>query len=165
MLLRLRHILVVCALAALSSVANAVSADPNKPHSHTGLLKKYERVPPSALGLTKLGVGSDDLRKGSPVLKKINLPGGFMRAVSVQDVCAPEKLVWEAINDLPRYPKMVDGVVACDVYSREKKMSGETTTCARYKLKAAGLTITYYMKVASPSRGAHRRDPHRLAWD
>ena len=121
-------------------------ADPSKPHPHTGVLKKYDRVPPSKIGLGNLGVADEELRQGEPVLKKINLPGGWIRSVSVQDVRAPEKVVWQAINDLPRYPKMVDGVVKCDVYSREKKMSGETTVCATYTLKAAGVSLTYYMK-------------------
>jgi len=136
------------ALVASCCVATACArgADPNKPHPHTGVLKKYDAVPPKQIGLGNLGVHSAELRKGEPVLKRINLPGGWIRSVSVQDVHAPEKVVWSAINDLPRYPKMVEGVVACDVYSTEKKLSGETTTCARYKLKAAGVGLTYYMR-------------------
>jgi len=122
------------------------SADPNKPHPHQGILKKYEFLPPSQIGLKNLGVTDEQLRKGEPVLRKIALPGGWQRMVSIQDVCAPEKTVWSAINDLPRYPKMVEGVTACDVYSTEKKMSGEVITCARYTLKAAGFALSYYMK-------------------
>ena len=132
-------------LACCAAVVAGGSADPNKPHPHEGILKKYDLVPPSQIGLKNLGVSDEDLRQGQPVLRKIDLPGGWLRSVSVQDVHAPESVVWSAINDLDRYPKMVDGVVACDVYSKEKK-SGAAVTCARYKLKAAGFTLTYYMK-------------------
>ena len=90
-------------VAAATCGSVRAGADPGKPHPHKGLLKKYERVPPSQIGLGKLGVSDEELRKGEPVLKKINLPGGYIRAVSVQDVHAPEKIVWQAINDLPNY--------------------------------------------------------------
>ena len=79
-------------------------------------------------------------------MKKISLPGGFLRAVSIQDVHAPESVIFSAINDLPRYPKMVDGVVKCDVYKKEKSMSGMTTVCAEYMLKSHGIGLKYYMK-------------------
>jgi len=132
-------------LVSASCAASGGSADTSKPHPHEGLLKKYERVPPTQIGLGKLDVADDELRKGAPVLRKISLPGGWLRAVSVQDVHAPEKVVWSAINDLPNYPKYVEGVAACDIYSTEKKMSGETVTCAKYQLKAAGFTLSYFM--------------------
>jgi ribosome-associated toxin RatA of RatAB toxin-antitoxin module len=138
------------ALVLFACVVDSVragGADPSKPHAHQGLLKKYERLPPKDIGLGNLGVGDDELRQGSPVLKLLDLPGGWQRSVSIQDVKAPEKVVWSAINDLARYPKMVEGVSACDVYSQEtKRMTGEEITCATYKLKAGGFTLTYYMK-------------------
>ena len=140
------HASPVTILVACVQAGSGGTADASKPHPHTGLLKKYERVPPTQIGLKKLDATDEELRQGSPRLWKINLPGGWLRSVSVQDVQAPEKVVWQAINDLPNYPKMVDGVVACDVYSTERKMSGETITCAQYKLKAAGFTLSYYMK-------------------
>ena len=140
------HASPVTILVACVQAGSGGTADASKPHPHTGLLKKYERVPPTQIGLKKLDATDEELRQGSPRLWKINLPGGWLRSVSVQDVQAPEKVVWQAINDLPNYPKMVDGVIACDVYSTERKMSGETITCAQYKLKAAGFTLSYYMK-------------------
>ena len=42
------------------------SADPNKPHPHQGLLKKYEHLPPAQIGLKNLGVSDEQLRKGDP---------------------------------------------------------------------------------------------------
>ena len=45
----------------------------------------------------------------------------LLAEVSVQDVHADEDTVWSAINDLPRYPKMIDGVVGCEVYSKKKE--------------------------------------------
>jgi len=43
-------------------------------------------------------------------------------------VHAPESVVWSAINDLPRYPKMIEGVIACDVYSKKNEGSRKTTS-------------------------------------
>jgi len=123
----------------------ALAANPNEPHPHTGLLPKYERKPPKEMGFPKLTVPTEDLRQGSPLLRRIQVPGGFTRSVSVQDVHAPESTVWKAINDLPRYPKMVDGVVGCQIYSKSKE-NGCEVTCATYKLKAAGMSMEYYMK-------------------
>ena len=185
------------AMLGLAIASLAAAADPSKPHPHTGMLEKYSRLPPSQIGV-KVDVSAEALRKGTPVLKLMETPGGWMRSVSVQDVHAPESVVWSAINDvsaastacvtpstskticnalingstfscvcvracacvctcasardvhaapsqLPRYPKMVEGVVACDVYSR-KKEGGNDVTCATYKLKAAGFSMQYYMK-------------------
>jgi len=123
----------------------ALAANPNEPHPHTGLLPKYERKPPKEMGFPSLKVPTEDLRQGSPLLRRIQVPGGFTRSVSVQDVNAPESMVWKAINDLPRYPKMVDGVVECKIYSKSKEKGCEVT-CATYKLKAAGMSMEYYMK-------------------
>jgi len=125
--------------------AAAMGADPTKPHPHTGQLGKYERKPPSEIGMEKLNVPTEELRKGLPVLKLMQSAGGLTRSVSVQDIHAPESVVWSAINDLPRYPKMIDGVVACDVYSKSSE-GGAQVTCATYKLKAAGFAMEYYMK-------------------
>ena len=131
-------------LGLLAVVATPCAADAAKPHPHSGILKKYERLPPDKIGMPRLDVSDDDLRKGSPTVKMME-SNGWTRAVSVQDVHAPEKVVWSAINDLPRYPKMVDGVEACEVYSKSGSGS-QQVTCAKYKLKAAGFTLIYYMK-------------------
>ena len=133
------------ALGLCAAYVHARGADPSVPHAHQGLLKKYERVAPSQCGLGNLDVTPDQLRKGEPCLKQLTLPGGWTRSVSIQDIPAPESVVWQAITDLPRYPKMVEGVALCEPYSTEKKGS-EVITCAKYQLKAAGFTITYYMK-------------------
>jgi len=138
---RLALAAVVGALVPLASCA-----DPSTPHPHTGMLKKYEPLPPTKMGLPKVDVADEELRQGEPMLRHINLPGGWKRMVSFQDVEAPEKVVWSAINDLPNYHKYVQGVVSCDVYSSQKGRSGEVVTCATYVLKAAGFAMTYYMQ-------------------
>merc|ERR1719424_298137 len=47
---------------------------------------------------------------------------------------------------------MVEGVIACDVYSKESK-SGQQITCATYKLAAAGFKLEYFMKhIFEPSK-------------
>ena len=104
-------------LIILAILRGTAASDPSKPHAHTGLLKKYDRAPPTSIGMSKLDVADEELRKGEPMLKQLDVPGGWTRMISVQDVHAPEKVVWSAINDLPNYPKYVEGVVACDVYS------------------------------------------------
>ena len=58
----LRTVLLV-QLAALLAVVSSKSADPSKPHPHQGLLKKYERLPPSKIGLPRLDVSDEELRK------------------------------------------------------------------------------------------------------
>ena len=134
------------ALHLVALVALVTAADPSKPHPHTGLLDKYQRLPPSKIGMKGLeSLSADSLRQGSPVLKLLETPGGWTRSVSVQDVHAPEDVVWSAINDLPRYPKMVEGVAAVDVYSSAKER-GCDVTCATYQLKSMGFAMEYYMK-------------------
>jgi len=132
-------------MQVLSLFFVALAANPNEPHAHQGILPKYDRKPPKEMGFPAIKVPVEDLRQGSPLLRRIQVPGGFTRSVSVQDVHAPESTVWKAINDLPRYPKMVDGVVGCQVYSKSKE-AGCEVTCATYKLKAAGMSMEYYMK-------------------
>ena len=46
-----------------------------------GVLRKYERLAPKDIGLPKIDVPAEQLRQGEPLLKKINLPGGFTRSV------------------------------------------------------------------------------------
>ena len=132
-------------LALLSVLAAPGACDASKPHPHQGILKKFERVHPSKVGVTLDGVSDDELRRGEPVLRMLSMGKGFSRVISCQDVCASEAVVWSAINDLPNYPKMVDGVVSLDVYS-EKKEGSAVVTCAKYKITAAGWGISYYMK-------------------
>uniref|UniRef100_A0A7S2IIZ1 Coenzyme Q-binding protein COQ10 START domain-containing protein n=1 Tax=Haptolina brevifila TaxID=156173 RepID=A0A7S2IIZ1_9EUKA len=134
--------------------AASAGADATKPHAHQGILRKYERLPPSKVGISMAGVSNEELRQGQPVLRMMKLPGGFQRIVSVQDIHAPESVVFGAIMDLANYPKMVDGVTICEPYSETKsRMSGEVIVCAKYKITAAGFGITYFIKhVYEPSK-------------
>jgi len=138
---------VVVALLVLQVGVASAGADATKPHAHTGLLRKYERLPPSKVGVNMAGVTDEELRQGEPVIRLMNVPGGFQRIVSVQDIHASESTIFSAINDLANYPKMVEGVAVCEPYSSEKsRMSGEQITCAKYKITAAGFGITYFIK-------------------
>ena len=89
---------------AVSFTVLCESADPSKPHPHSGVLETYARLPPSQIGV-KMDASAEALRKGSPVLKLMETPGGWMRSVSVQDVHAPESVVWSAINDVRGQPR------------------------------------------------------------
>ena len=70
----------------------------------------------------------------------------FKRSVSIQDVNAPPSVVWGRIMDLPKYPKMVEGCVECEPYRTEKGSGGAQVVYSRYKIRAAGLTMEYFMK-------------------
>ena len=136
----------ICIVTSLALTVHG-SADPSKPHAHQGILSKYDRLPPSKVGISLSGVTTDTLRKGEPVLRLMNAQGGYTRAVSVQDIHAPESVVWSAIMDLNNYANMVEGVTHCKIYSQTKnRMSGEQVVCATYKISAAGWGITYFMK-------------------
>lgn len=63
-----------------------------------------------------------------PVVARQSLTNGFLHGVLRSSL------------QLPRYPKMVEGVVACDVYSK-KKEGPVDVTCATYKLKSAGFSM------------------------
>ena len=63
-----------------------------------------------------------------PVVARQSLTNGFLHGVLRSSL------------QLPRYPKMVEGVVACDVYSK-KKEGAVDVTCATYKLKSAGFSM------------------------
>ena len=143
--------------ALLLSLAHAAAggADATKPHPHQGQLPKYSRLPPSKVGISLGNVADDELRQGEPVLRLMNAPsGGYTRAVSIQDVHAPESVVWDAIMDLNNYPKMVEGVSECSVYSDQKnRMTGERVVCATYRITAAGFNMNYFMKhIYEPSK-------------
>ena len=82
----------------------------------------------------------------SQVLRLVEVGNGFKRTVSIQDVQAPPSVVWDRIMDLPKYPKMVEGCVSCVPYKREKRLGGTQVVYAKYKIRAAALTMEYFMK-------------------
>jgi len=79
------------------------------------------------------GIDQAELRKGKPVVRRI--PGG--RTMSVQDIHAPEKVVWNTIMDVKRYPKMIDGCVATEIYEDRRTPTGGRLVKAKYKLRIA----------------------------
>jgi hypothetical protein len=148
----IRRVMRSCLLAAALSGVHARGADASRPHPHSGLLTKYTAQPPSKYGLSVDDVPLEKLRGGNPVLRLVSVKGGFKRSVSIQDVHAPPNVVWSRIMDLPNYPKMVEGCVECVPYSTEKK-GGAQVVCAKYKIRAAAITIEYFMKhVYEPSK-------------
>jgi len=121
------------------------ASDASKPHAHRGLLPKYDRVPPSKFGLSLKGTDVASLRAGKPAVQMVPISKGFTRAVSFQDIEAPEDVVWSAIMDLPNYPKMVEGVAACEVYKKSKSLRGLQTVCAKYTISVASYKMSYFM--------------------
>ena len=72
------------ALLFCSVATTTAAADASVPHSHTGLLTKYQAVKPDQYGISLAGATADDLRQGRPVMRVIEGKGGFKRAVSIQ---------------------------------------------------------------------------------
>lgn len=124
---------------------HARGADASRPHPHTGLLQKFERKTPDKYGLRLDNTPKDKLRGGKPLLRVLSLPGGFKRAVSVQDVPAPPEVVWALIMDLDRYANMVDGCDRCEVYRRAKTRSTQVV-CAKYRISAGPFGMEYFME-------------------
>lgn len=126
-------------------VAVLNAANPDVPHIHNGIMQKYDSVPPSKYGISLGGATTESLRSGKPTIRMIESKGS-KRIVSIQDMQAPEKVVWKVITDLPNYPKMVEGCEACDVYKTKKLLGGARIDCARYRVGAMGFKIEYYIK-------------------
>jgi len=133
----------ILALFILPTARSA--ANPNAPHIHQGIMQKYDSVPPSKLGISLGGATAESLRSGKPTIRMIEGKGS-KRIVSIQDMQAPEKVIWKVITDLPNYPKMVEGCEACDVYKTKKSLSGSRVDYARYRVGAMGFKMEYYIK-------------------
>ena len=134
-------------ISVLLLFASGVRAsDATKPHPHRGVMPKYERVHPSKLGISTSGHKDEDLRTGKPVLKILPVAKGFTRTVSMQDIRAPEAVIWSAIMDLPNYPKYIEGVTACEVYAKSSgKFKGLETVCSKYTLSVAAYKMSYFI--------------------
>ena len=81
-------------------------ADPSIPHIHNGALEPFKAGQPPKPS------GSEEalLNAGKTVMKSVKLPGQGGRAMAIFDVPAPPEIVWDCINDIKSYPKMVSGV-------------------------------------------------------
>ena len=110
-----------------------------------GKLQPYKMAPPkkSMVG----GMKDEDFRTGKPIVQRWKLPGAPQRLLSIQDVHAPEKVVWQTIMDIPGYKKMVGGVLACDVYSQKRTASGGKRVKARYHIRLVPkVTLSYHVE-------------------
>ena len=64
--------------------------------------------------------------------------------MSVQDVHAPENVVWDTIMDVARYPEMCDGVSSTEIYARRPTPTGGKVVRAKYKLRLTpGVSLQY----------------------
>ena len=122
----------------------AASSGPTAQHPHQGMLKKYDQVSPRRHGMSLRGVPNEDLRKGKPVVRR--LPGARGRLMSVQDIHAPERVVWDTIMDVPNYPKFVDGCAETRVYARRPTATGGRVLKAYYRLRVPpAFKLEYYV--------------------
>ena len=68
--------------------------------------------------------------------------------MAVFDVPAPPEVVWDCINDIKQYPKMVSGVTAVQIYDGPKSIGGGgTLTKAQYTLSFVGYKVSYYVEL------------------
>eukprot|EP00967_Tisochrysis_lutea_P067688 scaffold88482_cov32-Tisochrysis_lutea.AAC.1 len=140
--------LVRLALGAL--VIAAVGADdPKKPHDHQGKLDKFKLGPPPALTPAEL-----EMVKAKKTLSKTVPVEGGARAFATFDVQAPPELVWQCINDLEAYPRMVPGVAETKIYGKSAR-SGVKQTYVTWTLKLLGYSVRYHLDFKySPSLSA-----------
>ena len=113
-------------------------ADPNVPHIHKGALEPFKQGP-----LKPGPTPSEEaqLAAGKTVMKSIRLPGQGGRAVAIFDVPVPPSIVWDGINDITSYPKMVSGVSSVQIYSGPSTSSGVTRTKAKWTLSFLGYKV------------------------
>lgn len=123
-------------LLVVLAASTVHAADANKPHDHQGKVKPVG-VPPTNVELTADEKAT--LARGEPVQKQIRGDGGG-RGIAILDVEAEPAVVWSAITDMPRYPKMVDNVKEASIYDR----SGDHIK-ARFVLGAAGVDVEYFV--------------------
>jgi ribosome-associated toxin RatA of RatAB toxin-antitoxin module len=116
--------------------AGVHAADPGTPHPHQGVLRAYSGPPPL------ITLSADErarLAAGGVVKRQLNYGDGG-RGVAVQDIHAPPDVIWGRILDFPAYPRMVDNVQECEIYSR----SGHEIK-ARFVIGALMMSIEYYI--------------------
>lgn len=136
----------------LAPLVVASGADPSRPHIHTGIMQKYEAIPPSKYGIELRDATPKSLRSGRPTLRLIESEDR-KRIVTIQDIQASEKLVWQVITDLNNYPKMVDGCDECAIYKTTKQLGGKRTDYARYRIGGMGFSMEYFVKhIFEPSK-------------
>ena len=111
----------------------------------TASLKRYEHVTPARLGFSMRGIREEDLRKGKPIARR--LPGARPRLMSVQDIHAPERVIWDTIMAVERYPQMVDGCISTQIYSRRATPTGGRRVKAKYRIRIPPrFTLEYNVK-------------------
>ena len=132
----LTQIIFLCLVSLLLGV------DPKKPHPHTGIIDPFQPGPPPALSSSEAA----GLNAGKPVQKSVEMPNGTGgRALAVFDIPAPPDVVWDCINDIKNYPKMVPGVAETQIYDTGSLRGGGTMTRAKYTLALLGYRISYYL--------------------
>lgn len=145
------------ALLVLLSAQAALAADASKPHPHTGTLEPFKPGPPPALTAAELS----SLSAGKAVQKTVQMTGvQGARAIAVFDVPAPPKLVWECINDLKEYPRMVPGVSSMQIERTASLSGGGTQTLAKWTVAVLGYKLSYFLDLRYEPR--HNTQSFRL---
>jgi carbon monoxide dehydrogenase subunit G len=105
-------------------VVVALAADANAPHPHKGVMERYPAAPAMPT-LTAAEIAT--LAAGDAVRKQVQTNSGEGAAgggVAIQDIHADTETVWKRILDFGSYPKMVENVKTCEVYSKSGDQIG-----------------------------------------
>ncbi len=102
-------------IVLVAVVLPASAADPDRPHSHTGVLPAYKSLPEITLDPKQL----DRLARGKLVTMTVVDAGGNGRGVAVIDIAAPCDVVWSRILGFDQYPEWVGPVKETEVYTRD----------------------------------------------
>ncbi|TNE90087.1 MAG: hypothetical protein EP330_09675 [Deltaproteobacteria bacterium] len=121
---------------ALTLSTQALAADPNEAHPHTGIVAPYGDNPGKPdLSEEELAT----LAEGGLVKKQYQMDGGG-RGMAIQDIHATPDVIWSKITAYAKYPEYVDEVSECEVYDK----AGDHIK-ARFVLNAFLMTIEYYV--------------------
>jgi hypothetical protein len=136
-------------LLLIALAASAAADDVSRPHEHQGKLDQFKLGPPAALSASERSI----VDSGRTLSKTIPVDGGA-RALATFDVQAPPAVVWDCINDLPSYPRMVPGVSDTKVYGTSSR-GGVKQTLVTWTLKLMGYSLRYHLDFKySPSLSA-----------
>jgi hypothetical protein len=124
----------ICTLFFLLGPASA--ADPNSPHPHQGVSRKFSNPTPTAL----TDAQTQQLASGKAVRRQIQGESGG-RGVAIMDVKATPEKIWTVISDFASYPSWIDDLERTRVYGG----SVENGYKVEFNLSVFGLGVTYYI--------------------
>jgi ribosome-associated toxin RatA of RatAB toxin-antitoxin module len=106
-------------------------------------LEPFQPGPPPALS----GADLKRVEAGESVTTTVKTEGGGARAMAVFDVPAAPDAVWAAVQDLPKYPALVSGVLNVQVYDGPRKSGSAIVSKAKFTAGAMGYKLNYHLEM------------------